>query len=85
MTMAGMPTDLVLRISDGMLVMERNGALLVLDPVSDSVAAVRSLGRIGGSAARVVEQDGGERIRFMMHIYRKAGIAPDAARPVISP
>jgi CubicO group peptidase (beta-lactamase class C family) len=85
MTMAGMPTDMVIRISDGMLVMERNGALLVLDPVSDSVAAVRSLGRIGGSAARVVIADGIERIRFMMNIYRKVNAAPSTARPVASP
>jgi CubicO group peptidase (beta-lactamase class C family) len=65
--------ELNFSISDGLLRMERSGKILVLDPVSDRTAAVRGLGRIGGSAAHSVVEEGKEKIRFMMEVYSRAG------------
>ena len=69
----GTVPEFALRVENGLLVMERDEALLVLNPLSDSRAYVWGLGRIGGSSAIAVSEGVGEFIRFMMCSYRKAG------------
>lgn len=60
--------------SDGMLIMTSSEMRFVLEPLSDSLAAVRGLGRFGGTAARiVVGADGRETLRFMLTSYEKKG------------
>jgi hypothetical protein len=58
-------------VRDGLLLLERGEKVLILDPISDTSAAVRGLGRIGGSAAHVVFEKEKEKIRFMMEVYTK--------------
>jgi len=54
----GAVPEVQLTIVDGILVMERSGQLLVVQPVSDEVGYIRGLGRIGGSALRFQSRDG---------------------------
>jgi len=53
----GAVPEVQLTIVDGILVMERSGQLLVVEPVSDEVGYIRGLGRIGGSALRFQGRD----------------------------
>ena len=66
----GAVPEVQLTIVDGVLVMERSGQLLVVEPVSDEVGYIRGLGRIGGSALRFQNRDGDQELRFMMDVFR---------------
>ena len=68
------PLTLALKYQDGVLVMERVGFFTsrsVLNPVSDTLAYLRGLGRNLGSAVRIVTVDGHEELQFLDVRYRK--------------
>ena len=67
-----------LGLSDGMLTLGIEDSLLVLEPVSDTVAAVRGLGRHGASSVRIVNEKGEERLRLLMHTYGREAVAGEA-------
>jgi CubicO group peptidase (beta-lactamase class C family) len=59
-----------LRESDGLLVLTTSESIFIMEPISDGVAAVRGLGRFGGTSMRVVAgADGKETLRFMLITY----------------
>ncbi|HWP68335.1 MAG TPA: hypothetical protein VN437_03460, partial [Rectinemataceae bacterium] len=63
---------ITLSLADGMLVMENDGALVVVAPVSDDAAYIRGLGRVGGSSVRAVVENGVEKMRFLMATFQRA-------------
>ena len=71
-TVLGALSEFTLSIADGMFVMDNEGALSVVDPISGDSAYIRGLGRSSGSQVRVVVENGEELVRFMMTTYRKA-------------
>ncbi|TXT51454.1 MAG: Beta-lactamase, partial [Spirochaetes bacterium] len=71
-TMGEIP-ECSLRESDGLMVLTTTESVFVLEPISDSVAAIRGLGRFGGTSMRAVEgKEGKEVLRFMLVTYGKA-------------
>lgn len=69
----GEPVECSLSESNGLLIFTNAEYVFVLEPISDSLAAVRGLGRFGGTAMRISQgKDGGEEMRFMLIAYRKA-------------
>jgi len=67
-----------LTVKDGVLLLgftiQAKSAWLVLDPVSDTVARIRGLGRNRGGAVQVVMVDGKEQIRLWGGLYTKQDI-----------
>jgi CubicO group peptidase (beta-lactamase class C family) len=62
-------------VKDGLLVLgftlQAKSALLVLDPISDTVARIRGLGRNRGGAVQVLTVNGKERIQIWGGLYAK--------------
>ncbi len=61
---------LTLREVEGLLTMDNGEALYVMEPITDNLAAVRGLGRLGGTGLHATSRaDGSETLRFMLLEY----------------
>jgi CubicO group peptidase (beta-lactamase class C family) len=66
------PPSISLVETDGLLLLRNDESAFVIEPVSDTLAAVRGLGRFGGTALHIVRgADGRETLEFMLIRYAK--------------
>lgn len=66
------PPSIQLVETDGLLLLRNDESIFVIEPISDSLAAVRGLGRFGGTALHIVQgADGRETLEFMLIRYAK--------------
>lgn len=63
---------LSLRESESLLILDNGDSAYVMEPITDKLAAVRGLGRFGGTSLHVVgDADAGEILRFMLLEYTR--------------
>lgn len=68
----GEKPSFTLRESEGLLILDNGESAFVMEPINDRLAAIRGLGRYGGTSLRVIDgAEGGESLRFLLLEYAR--------------